>query len=193
MCGYRQQPVGIRSIQHGKKYEKQALKDYARKHMSICGGKIEVESRGLVVNPKFLFLGASVDGYLTCSICEEGIVEVKCPYGSNDHPRRNMTPDECARDQNFFCSLSDSTSSTLKLKEKHNYMFQIQGQIAILNMQWVDFVVWTKNGISYSYEINSEATSHSHHFKQTGSRNQLDRKRWKSGFFKSSDEHHIER
>ena len=88
LCGYRQQSVGtcIRSIQHGKKYEKQALKDYARKHMSICGGKIEVESRGLVVNPKFLFLGASVDGYLTCSICEEGIVEVKYPYGSNDHP-----------------------------------------------------------------------------------------------------------
>ena len=46
-------------------------------------------------------------------------------------------------------SLSDSTSNTLKLKEKHNYMFQIQGQMAILNMQWVDFVVWTKSGISY--------------------------------------------
>ena len=64
LCRYRQQPFGIRSIQHGKKCEKQALKDYLIKHMSICGGKIEEESRGLVVNPKFPFLGASVDGYI---------------------------------------------------------------------------------------------------------------------------------
>ena len=52
--------------------------------MSVYGGKIEVECKGLVVNPNFPYLGASVDGYVTCSICDEGIGEVKCPYGSNE-------------------------------------------------------------------------------------------------------------
>lgn len=57
-----------------------------------------------------------------------------------------MTPEECAQDPNFLCALPDNA---LKLNEKHNYMFHIKGQMAILNMQWVDFVVWTKKDISY--------------------------------------------
>jgi hypothetical protein len=145
--GYRQQPTGIRSIQHGKKYEKQALKDYVRKHMSICGGNVEVHSRGLVVNPNFPYLGASVDGYVTCNNCGVGVVEVKCPYGSDnkDCPWRNMTPEDCAKDKSFFCTISDNS---LHLNKNHNYMYQVQGQMAILDLQWAEFVVWTKKGIS---------------------------------------------
>ena len=40
----------------------------------FCGGKIEVKSKGLVVNLNFPYLEASVDGYVTCSICGGGIV-----------------------------------------------------------------------------------------------------------------------
>lgn len=56
-----------------------------------------------------------------------------------------MLPEECATDKHFYCMLEDGK---LKLKTDHNYMFQIQGQLAISEKPWVDFVVWTKKGIS---------------------------------------------
>lgn len=45
----------------------------------------------------------------------------------------------------FFCTESNGE---LFLKEHHNYMYQIQGQLAVYELEWVDFVVWTNKGIS---------------------------------------------
>ena len=33
------------------------------------------------------------------------------------------------------------------LEKRHNYYYQVQGQLALLNLQWCDFVVWTRSGI----------------------------------------------
>ena len=35
---------------------------------------------GLVVNPKYPYLGATPDGWVGCDCCGIGIVEIKCPY-----------------------------------------------------------------------------------------------------------------
>lgn len=48
-------------------------------------------------------------------------------------------------DENFFRT---ERNGKLFLKEYHNYMYQIQGQLAVCELEWVDFVVWTKKGIS---------------------------------------------
>ena len=37
----------------------------------------------------------------------------------------------------------DKDKTTIHLKKNHNYYYQVQGQIAVLNMPWCDFVVWT--------------------------------------------------
>ena len=34
--------------------------------------------RGLVVDPKYLFMGATPDGFITRSCCRSGVIEVKC-------------------------------------------------------------------------------------------------------------------
>ncbi|XP_021342391.1 uncharacterized protein LOC110442873 [Mizuhopecten yessoensis] len=130
--GYNPPPSTVKSLQHGRKYERQALKDYRKKHSKFCGGNVELDDRGLVVNPKFPYLGASVDSLVTCSKCGTGIVEVKCPYGSDSGGAtkllRRMSPLDCAKDPAFFCNLEDND---LKLKATHNYMYQIQHQMAI--------------------------------------------------------------
>ncbi|KAK3103673.1 hypothetical protein FSP39_020910 [Pinctada imbricata] len=147
--GYREIPNNVKSISHGRKYEQQALKEYAKDHQQICNGAVSVEDCGIMVNPKFPFLGASVDGKVHCDKCGIGIVEVKCPYGSKQaadvKPWREILPEKCATDQHFYCTLENGK---VKLKPDHNYMFQIQGQLAICEKPWVDFVIWTKKGIS---------------------------------------------
>jgi len=97
---------------------------------------------------------------VTCNKCGVGLVEVKCPYGSDRKkvPWRNMIPIECAKDTNFFCN---EINGTLHLKETHNYMYQVQGQLGAYELNWVDFVVWTKKGISVQRIQFCDATWHS--------------------------------
>ena len=72
-----------KSIQYGRKNERKALKAYSKLHSKTCGVDVRLEDSGLVVNPKYPFLGASVDSNIKCSKCGSGVVEVKCPFGSN--------------------------------------------------------------------------------------------------------------
>ncbi len=93
-------------------------------------------SKGLTVNPKYPFLGASVDSIVSCSKCGVGVVEIKCPY-----KWRHASLSSAVKDNNFCCVYEDGQ---LKLKSSHNYMYQVIGQMAILELEWADFVVWTK-------------------------------------------------
>ena len=70
-----------------------------------------------------------------------GFLEVKCPY-----PVRDLTPVEACSTQNFYCNLD--SNGNLKLKENHQYYMQIQGQMAIGERMWCDFVVYTQKGCS---------------------------------------------
>ncbi|XP_071122530.1 uncharacterized protein [Mytilus edulis] len=146
LCGYITIPDAVKSLQYGRKNEAVAIGDYTRSHLKTCDD-VRIESCGLLVNPTYPYLGASIDGLVVCSKCGTGIVEVKCPYGSdaNDKPWRNMLPIECGKDKKFFCSERDSN---LVLDENHNYMYQVQGQLALYELDWADFVVWTKKGIN---------------------------------------------
>ncbi|XP_063397961.1 uncharacterized protein LOC134708342 [Mytilus trossulus] len=146
ICGYVTVPDRVKSIKYGRKYESVAVSQYIQKHTKECGNTT-VESRGLLVNPKYPFLGASIDSLVTCNKCGVGLVEVKCPYGSDSkkEPWRNKTPIECAKDTNFCCNEVDGQ---LELKDTSNYMYQVQGQLGVYELNWVDFVIWTKKGIS---------------------------------------------
>lgn len=70
----------------------------------------------------------------------QGVVEYKCPYASRD-----VTPIEAANQKSFFCTLENGK---LKLKNNHNYYYQVQGAMAITKRSWCDFVIWTPKGTS---------------------------------------------
>lgn len=59
LLGQRRPLLGTKSINHGRKYEGQALIGYQKKHNEFCKGNIELEDKGLIVNPGFPFLGAN--------------------------------------------------------------------------------------------------------------------------------------
>ena len=94
---------------------------------------LKIESRGLVVSVKLPWLG--------CSPSRGGIpvgcIEVKCPYA-----KRAMLLNKAAEeDKSFFLQ---STDSMLQLKRNHAYYFQCQGAMNILNLPWIDFIVYTE-------------------------------------------------
>ena len=82
----------------------------------------------------FSVLAASPDGV----ICNEdgtplGTLEIKCPYS-----QRNTSVVDACKNSTFFCQAEESN---IRLKTTHNYYYQVQGQMAILNLPWYDFVV----------------------------------------------------
>jgi hypothetical protein len=72
-------PDRIKSIAYGRRYESIEVSRYIQKHTKECGNTT-VESRGLLVNPKYTCVGASIDAMVTCNKCGVGLMEAKCPY-----------------------------------------------------------------------------------------------------------------
>ena len=57
-----------------------------------------------------------------------------------------MTPEAACQEINRFCSILNNGQVTLK--KKHNYHYQVQGQLAITDLPWYDFIIWTPQGMS---------------------------------------------
>ena len=78
-----------------------------------------------------------------CQLCSMilsalGFVEIKCPYAM-----RNMSPNEAAHTVGIV-----NSSENIQLKENHSYYAQIQGQMALGERPWCDFVIYTQKDIS---------------------------------------------
>ena len=85
---------------------------------------------GLHINVAFPHLGASLDSLISCSCSDDGVLEIKCPYSlSGGLPT----------DARF---LKDN-----KLSQQHQYYYQVQGQMGVLERSYSDFVVWTPRDI----------------------------------------------
>ena len=94
---------------------------------------------GLHVNPNFPHLGATPDGIIKCDCCGEGLIEIKCPYKHRDkHPHH-------VDDTHFY--LKKEEDGRMSLCHNHDYFYQIQGQLAVCEKEYCDFICWTPEGI----------------------------------------------
>ena len=92
------------------------------------------------------FLGATPDGcvYSPSSTEPHGFLEVKCPYS-----QRDMMPLDACAAPGFCCEVQQASSLGIKLRRTHQYYYaQVQGQMAVGNRKWCDFVIYTKRGIA---------------------------------------------
>lgn len=92
-------------------------------YKSITGR--EVNSLGFAIHAeeRFGWLGASPDGLLSCLQEGGGILEVKCPYNKGK-PEMGLP----------------------WTKMPFYYMPQVQGQMEIMDRDWLDLYCWTPNG-----------------------------------------------
>ena len=89
------------------------------------------------MSSSFPYLGASLDGVVTCKNETWGL-EIKCPFS-----KYNMSLQEALKDKKFFLV---EDGGNFKLKRKHAYFYQVQGQMFCANLKRVDFVVWFGTG-----------------------------------------------
>lgn len=141
VLGYRLQ-LNNEHIKWGKTHEAAAKRKYLLHMQSQHHGHVQVHKCGLVLDREMPFLAASPDGLVKCQHCQpvQGLLEVKCPS-----VHKNKTPEEACSDSDFCCQLIDGQ---VRLKENHNYFFQVQGQMGVSGKMWCDFVIWTLKGMS---------------------------------------------
>ena len=100
---------------------------------------------GLMVSPCRIFIYTKFFSWSSPDGCVYDPNELEQPYGYLEvqclYSVRDCTPEEARLALHFYCNL-DSTRK-LKLKETHQYLPQVQGQMAIGKRMWCDFMVHT--------------------------------------------------
>lgn len=121
----------------GCEHERSAISEYkkAAQQQHDC---LKVSESGLVVHPKYPFLGASPDGLVDCECCSSGVLEVKCPYSC-----RGSDVDVAVEDRKFC--LGKEEDGQYFLKKDHAYYYQVQLQIFLCSAKYCDFIVYTGN------------------------------------------------
>ena len=101
-------------------------------------------------------MGASPDAVVhdPSSTEQFGLAEVKCPYSC-----RHLTPIDAAESSDFCSAVEVDTSGERHLKlNEHMYYSQIQGQMAITERHWCDFIVYTERGVSIPFDAEFRNT-----------------------------------
>jgi len=135
-------------IRWGKDNEDRARQCYIKNRQQY-GEDMEVEASGLHLMPDRSFIGASSDGKVLCKnvdTCCWGCLEIKCPYSINGQVTVSMSPMEIAdKHTDFFMKMGDD--GLLHLPPDHAYYAQVQGEMAVLDVEWCDFVVFSNNTV----------------------------------------------
>jgi hypothetical protein len=135
----------IPACQHGKQLEPEARRTY----VEMCDSKgynVNIEEKGLIVDKRHSWLGASVDGVVKVTYPNQdtGLLEIKCPYVNLENDSTAVPKDVvelCLTRNNFYLSFD---GNSIVMNKKHNYYFQVQTQLGILKLTWCDFMVYYK-------------------------------------------------
>ena len=125
--------VMVPALEWGRNNEDVARKAYSKRQTASHSG-FRYSVSGLVINPLYPYLGASLDGRFDCDCCGQGILEIKCPY-----KYRECAPADID-DPSFYLT---NTIDGFKLNSEHQYYFQVQMQLALCEVSYCDFVIWT--------------------------------------------------
>lgn len=101
---------------------------------------------GVYLCTQYPYLAAMPDAMVKCKCCGEGVAEVKCPY--------TLASSVASNDPNF-CLENWHRNQTLK--RTHPYNFQVQAQMAVCNVAYCDFVVWTPLSMHIERVLGDEA------------------------------------
>ena len=130
------------ATRYGIENEQAALERYITFQRTNGHPDITVSPSGFHINSECPYLGASPDGSVYDPSNTQqpfGFLEIKCPYSS-----KALTPAEACSVPGFCCNFDASSGK----KENHLYYSQVQGQMAIGERPWCDFVIYTNKGLS---------------------------------------------
>ena len=97
---------------------------------------VTVGKIGIILSEERPGYGTSLDGVVTLnSTNTKGGLECKCPFS-----KQGQSIQEACSDPNFYLQCDEN--GNVRLKTDHFYNVQIQGQLFISKVAFVDFVVW---------------------------------------------------
>ncbi|KAM7306868.1 uncharacterized protein ISCGN_010524 [Ixodes scapularis] len=123
------------AMAYGREYKPDAVASYVQL-LTVTNIEVDVRETELHLHPQYNFIGASPNRIVTVAV-DEGLLEVKCPLS-----QKGKTDLEAAKQKNFCCEV---VGLEMRLKRKHPYFFQVQGQMAVTGHKWCDFVIWTED------------------------------------------------
>ena len=143
------------ALQWGCDHESDAIQQYV-----LLSG-LQVENCGVFLSEQFPYLATSPDGIIPIGNGKFGFIEVKCPYKH----RKNSV--EVACKDTSFCLLKKD--SEIALNRRHDYYFQVTGQLALTRAEFCDFVVWTEvdihiERVKFDVELWTEMKDKLSHF-----------------------------
>ena len=108
---------------------------------ALAEGEIVIaEEPGLMMSRNKPFLGASLDRIVkNTQTGKKWGLEAKCPIS-----KASMTVEEACRSKHFF--LEKTSNSVIQLKRKHDYYYQLQGQLFVSGFEFINFVVYFGRG-----------------------------------------------
>ena len=118
----------------GCEHEKDGIDSFLA-YFTVKHSDVYCKQSGLVVNPKYPFLGASPDGYVICSCYGKSLIEVKCPYRCHD-----KSIEEAVNDKDFCLTVENGE---YYLDQDHPYFYQVQCQLNVCEIDTCYFVVWS--------------------------------------------------
>lgn len=128
----------IPAIKYGRDSEPIAFDEYKR----LTG--YDLRKCGFFTNKSFPGLGCSPDGLVYDKYGKiTAIIEIKCPIKIC-----NTAPWDLDNIKNRETMCYTVTDNAIKLKRDHQYYFQIQLCLAIMELKSCDFIVWSKLGLS---------------------------------------------
>ena len=104
---------------------------------AMLGEDLVAEEPGLMISEEKPFLGASLDRViLDKNTGQKWGLEVKCPIS-----KLGMTVEEATKTKSFYIK-HEKESNKFSLKRSHDYYFQIQGQLFVSKLPFIEFVIY---------------------------------------------------
>lgn len=147
VMGYKDQPSLMpAAVRWGRDNEGKGREAY-----QLLQPNSSVTASGLHIHAEHSFLGASTDGKVLETAPDgttsTGCLEIKCPFSVSSVSILDRTPEQLAHEYpDTFCLRIDP-DGTIHLKKDHKYYDQVIGEIAVLGVEWCDFVVFTPAGV----------------------------------------------
>ena len=136
---------GNQATQYGLAKEEETTIQYTTYQQQNGHPDLKVDICGLCVSTANPWLAASPDGFILDPSESEhslGLLEMKNPYSV-----REKTLAEASTAPSFCLEEDKSSPNGYKLKNKHNYYYQVQCQLYCTGRMWCDFVLRTNKDL----------------------------------------------
>jgi len=128
--------LNIPALKWGREHENDGYECYSAS-LSHRHPGLTLKKSGLIIG-EVPYLGGSPDGILiNDSGMIVGLLEIKCPFSA----AKLTVSEACERLDKFYVFKDDE--GQFSLDRSHVYYYQVQGAMAISNVKFTDFIVWT--------------------------------------------------